>query len=176
MSQEFTEDTGDLDEYAGTQAPYFKHRFHSVAFHDDGKQILYSIYFDPDDEVPQSQWRKAKRAKVATFLDLEAQVASALEEEDDKEQPDKFIVDNEEDDDEDPNVLSSPIHPCASTFVTILTTPLCSPDFTLTPSPILKHVSSKFNGYVKRTPGEWKSLIIVFSSVISLMMASETIP
>ncbi|KAF8977255.1 hypothetical protein BDQ17DRAFT_1339290 [Cyathus striatus] len=111
-------------------------------------------YFDPDDEVPQSQWRKAKRAK--TFLDLEAQVASALEEEDDKEQPDN----NEEDDDEDPNVLSSPIHPY----------------FTLTPSPILKHVSSKFNGYVKRTPGEWKSLIIVFSSVISLMMASETIP
>ncbi|KAF9012067.1 hypothetical protein BDQ17DRAFT_1420460 [Cyathus striatus] len=47
---------------------------------------------------------KAKRAKVVTFLDLEAEVASGSEDEDDEEQPDEFIVNNEDDDDEDPNI------------------------------------------------------------------------
>ncbi|KAF8992338.1 hypothetical protein BDQ17DRAFT_1432481 [Cyathus striatus] len=62
----------------------------------DTSQIQW--YFDSD-EVPQPQQRKAKRAKVATFLDLEAQVGSDSENEDDKEQPD-----DNEDDNEDPNV------------------------------------------------------------------------
>ncbi|KAF9003632.1 WD40-repeat-containing domain protein [Cyathus striatus] len=60
----------------------------------DASQIQW--YFDPDDEVPQPQQRK-------TFLDLEAQVGSDSEDEDDEEQLDKFIVDNK-DDDEDPNI------------------------------------------------------------------------
>ncbi|KAF8995682.1 hypothetical protein BDQ17DRAFT_1330408 [Cyathus striatus] len=38
------------------------------------------------------------------FLDLEAQVASGSEDENDEEEPNKFIVDSEENDDEDPNI------------------------------------------------------------------------
>ncbi|KAF9003621.1 hypothetical protein BDQ17DRAFT_1425113 [Cyathus striatus] len=73
----------------------------------DASQIQW--YFDPDDKVSQNQipqpwWKKTKRAKVVMFLDLEAQVASSSEDENDEEEPNEFIVDSKENDNEDPNI------------------------------------------------------------------------